>query len=44
MYAKANPDYENSLRPADYIVPDGIGIIMGAKMLKTPLKERVDRI
>ncbi|GAA2979376.1 WecB/TagA/CpsF family glycosyltransferase [Lentilactobacillus parakefiri] len=41
MYAKANPSYEKLITAADYIVPDGIGIIMGAKMVKTPLQERV---
>lgn len=41
MYAKANPRYAELIQSADYIIPDGIGIIMGAKMLKTPLQERV---
>lgn len=29
------------VQKADYIVPDGIGIIMAANMLKTPLQERI---
>lgn len=29
---------------ADLVLPDGIGVIYGAKMLKTPLKERVPGI
>lgn len=41
MYAKANPRYAELIQSADYIIPDGIGIITGAKMLKTPLQERV---
>lgn len=41
MYAKANPAYEKLIQTANYIIPDGIGIVMGAKMLKTPLQERV---
>ncbi|WP_109249084.1 WecB/TagA/CpsF family glycosyltransferase [Lentilactobacillus kefiri] len=41
MYAKSDPSYEKLIQTADYIIPDGIGIIIGAKMLKTPLHERV---
>lgn len=29
------------LLQADYVVPDGIGVVLAAKMLKTPLKEKV---
>lgn len=41
MYAQRDSDYMATLRTADYIIPDGIGIIMGAKLLKRPLPERV---
>lgn len=41
MYANEHHDYMQALRTADYIVPDGIGIIIGAKLLKQPLQERV---
>ncbi|MFS0644766.1 WecB/TagA/CpsF family glycosyltransferase [Siminovitchia sp. 179-K 8D1 HS] len=41
MHAQRDPEYKNTLRSADFIVPDGIGIIMGAKMLKKPLQERI---
>jgi len=41
MYAKRDERYLSLLKEADYIVADGIGIIKGAKMLGTPIKERV---
>lgn len=41
MHARRDPEYSDTLRSADFIVPDGIGIIMGAKMLKKPLQERI---
>lgn len=44
MYAKRNFEYLKTLQTADYIVPDGIGIIMGAKILNNPLPERISGI
>lgn len=41
MYAKNNPDYMNIIKKANYIAADGIGIIKGAKILGTPIVERV---
>ncbi len=41
MYAKQHPEYQKVVLSADFVVPDGIGIIMGAKILNHPLKERV---
>lgn len=42
MAANENPEFMKILnRDADYITADGIGIIKGAKILKTPLPERV---
>lgn len=41
MYAKNNADYLSLLNEADYIAADGIGIIKGAKILETPIVERV---
>ena len=41
MYAKENVSYFNIITKADYIVPDGIGIVKGAKILKKEIKERV---
>lgn len=44
MYAKENISYFNIISKADYIVPDGIGVIKGAKILKKEIKERVPGI
>lgn len=41
MYAKKHPQYLETIRSADAIVADGIGIIIGAKILGTPLPQRV---
>lgn len=44
MYAKENESYFNIITKADYIVPDGIGVVKGAKILKKEIKERVPGI
>ncbi|MCH5464898.1 WecB/TagA/CpsF family glycosyltransferase [Levilactobacillus tujiorum] len=41
MYAHHNAAYHQLLQTADYITPDGIGILDGAKILKQPLPERI---
>lgn len=42
MSANENPEFMKILNyDADYITPDGIGIVKAAKILGTPLKERV---
>ncbi|MGG1398811.1 WecB/TagA/CpsF family glycosyltransferase [Bacillus salipaludis] len=41
MYARENLDYKNIVQEADYVVPDGSGIILAAKILNTPIQERV---
>ena len=41
MYAKRNDLYKQNLLVADYIVPDGFGILLGSKILGSPLEERV---
>ena len=41
MYAREHPDYQQVLTQADYITPDGIGVIQGAQILGTPLPERI---
>lgn len=40
-YANAHQEYKDILMNADYIVPDGIGIIMASKLMKQPLVERI---
>lgn len=41
MYARDNPDYYKLLMEADFIAPDGIGIVQASRKLQTPIKERV---
>lgn len=41
MYAKEDQEYKKLLHEADYVAPDGIGIVRAAKKLGTPIKERV---
>ncbi|GAA0368631.1 WecB/TagA/CpsF family glycosyltransferase [Alkalibacterium iburiense] len=41
MFAKSNEDYFKLLLEADFIAPDGIGVVRAAKTLNTPIKERV---
>lgn len=41
MYAQTHPEYLSLLQQADFVTPDGIGIIKGAEMLHTPLPERI---
>ncbi|MBE7042379.1 MAG: WecB/TagA/CpsF family glycosyltransferase [Ruminococcaceae bacterium] len=40
-YAYHNPEYSEVLNSADLTLPDGIGVVYGAKIIGTPLKERV---
>lgn len=41
MYANKDPNYMETLLKADYIIPDGFGIIIASRILNQPLKERV---
>jgi N-acetylglucosaminyldiphosphoundecaprenol N-acetyl-beta-D-mannosaminyltransferase len=41
MYARQHPDYAKIVQSADYLVPDGIGIVKASKFTSTPLTERV---
>lgn len=41
MYAHEHPEYQRLIRNADYITPDGVGILDGAKLLNQPLPERI---
>lgn len=40
-YANEHQDYKDIITKADYITPDGIGIIMASKWLNQPLQERI---
>ena len=41
---RTNPELRGAVCDAELVLPDGIGIIYGAKILKTPLKGRVTGI
>lgn len=41
MHSLEDEEYRQVLDKADYIVPDGIGIIIASKIVGSPLKERV---
>ncbi|MCM3668079.1 WecB/TagA/CpsF family glycosyltransferase [Mesobacillus maritimus] len=41
MQAKKNHDYFEVVQSANYVVPDGYGIILASRMLQTPIPERV---
>jgi N-acetylglucosaminyldiphosphoundecaprenol N-acetyl-beta-D-mannosaminyltransferase len=40
-YAQSTSSYEEVLKNSDYIIPDGIGIVIASKILGNPLKERL---
>lgn len=41
LAARKDPEFPKIINNADYVIPDGIGIIKGAKSLGTPLHERI---
>ncbi|WP_318246313.1 WecB/TagA/CpsF family glycosyltransferase [Bacillus sp. PS06] len=41
MYANEHRNYKEVLEDADYIIPDGIGIVIGSQILNNPLSERL---
>jgi N-acetylglucosaminyldiphosphoundecaprenol N-acetyl-beta-D-mannosaminyltransferase len=41
MHAKKHGEYRAAINGADYIVPDGYGIILASRMLNNPIPERV---
>ncbi|MBM2657926.1 N-acetylglucosaminyldiphosphoundecaprenol N-acetyl-beta-D-mannosaminyltransferase TarA [Staphylococcus pseudoxylosus] len=43
-YATENENYRNLINRADYVVPDGTGVVKAARILNTPLKARVPGI
>ena len=43
-YATEHELYRNLINQADYVVPDGTGIVKASKRLKQPLKRRVPGI
>ncbi|MBM0868652.1 N-acetylglucosaminyldiphosphoundecaprenol N-acetyl-beta-D-mannosaminyltransferase TarA [Staphylococcus auricularis] len=43
-YATMHPDYLRLINRANYVVPDGTGIVLASKILRTPLQTRVPGI
>jgi N-acetylglucosaminyldiphosphoundecaprenol N-acetyl-beta-D-mannosaminyltransferase len=41
MHAKKHEDYMFAVQEADFVVPDGHGIILASRILNTPIQERV---
>lgn len=41
LYASRNEEFMPRLNSADLIIPDGIGVVYGAKILRNPIPERV---
>lgn len=41
MKTREDPKYKQIVQSADYVVPDGAGILMAAKYMKQPLQERI---
>lgn len=41
MHARKHPDYQVDLGSADLVIPDGIGVVIGSKILGHPLEERL---
>jgi len=41
MQARKDDIYQKILNNSELVIPDGIGVVIGSKILKTPLKERV---
>ena len=44
LAAEKDPEFRRVLNAADLVLPDGIGVVYSAKILGTPLKERVPSI
>jgi N-acetylglucosaminyldiphosphoundecaprenol N-acetyl-beta-D-mannosaminyltransferase len=41
MYAEKDPEYKQIVNGADYVIADGIGVIIGSKIIGQPLPERI---
>lgn len=41
MHTKQDPDYKKIVQSADYVVADGVGILLAGKWLNKPIVERV---
>ncbi len=43
-YAFHHKSYQQLINKADFVIPDGIGVVLASRILKTPLKDRVPGI
>ena len=41
MYARSHPKYRQIIQQADFITPDGIGIVKASRILQQPMPERI---
>lgn len=41
MRARENPTFKQIVKQADYVVPDGAGVVIASKRMEQPLKERI---
>ncbi|MGG5255338.1 WecB/TagA/CpsF family glycosyltransferase [Neobacillus sp. SM06] len=41
MYAEKDPTYLSIVNNADYVIADGIGVVVGSKLINNPLPERI---
>lgn len=41
MYAKQNSEYSKVVNKANFVIADGIGVVIGSKILGTPVPERI---
>jgi N-acetylglucosaminyldiphosphoundecaprenol N-acetyl-beta-D-mannosaminyltransferase len=41
MHANNDPNYLSVVNKANYVIPDGIGVIIASKIIKEPLPERI---
>lgn len=44
LAAEQNPEFRDALNGADLVLPDGVGVVYSARIMGTPLKERVPGI
>ncbi|QHS23518.1 WecB/TagA/CpsF family glycosyltransferase [Virgibacillus sp. MSP4-1] len=44
MHAREDAEYKNAIKKADYIIPDGAGIILASKIKRQPIHERIPGI
>ncbi|HET7615747.1 MAG TPA: WecB/TagA/CpsF family glycosyltransferase, partial [Bacillales bacterium] len=41
MYARKNRNYLSMLAKADVVIPDGVGVVIGSKIIGNPIEQRL---